>query len=301
MDEKLIKEKLIYLCGIYDTDIDIEDDGVIILDREHEYKSFAEALISWEDYLLETKGGLLSDFEDEQQEILDIIEELKKENEDTMMNKEEFATLIDALRFNTRILNEKLGEQELIFNSLLELQETIDGQLSTLEEELEKRNLLDEYRYIELDDEGISELRAGDYISESNIEEKYSKGDYVLSKIVKCGNKYTRLFIKGNTVDDKLYATIDDLKADLHDSAYFYYIDDNFDSFGVGNYMIYDPENEVDYEIEVEYDEDCRLRIFLSGADDYFDEDEFDTIEEVESYLRADYKLIEKLRYSIHY
>ena len=39
VDEKLIKEKLIYLCGIYDTDIDIEDDGVIILDREYKYKS----------------------------------------------------------------------------------------------------------------------------------------------------------------------------------------------------------------------------------------------------------------------
>lgn len=218
-----------------------------------------------------------------------------------MMDKREFATLIDALRFNTRILNEKLGEQELIFNSILELQETIDSQLITLEEELEKRNLLDEDEYIELNDESIGELQSGDYISESNIEEKYSKGDYVLSKIVKCGNKYTRLFIEGNTVDDKLYATIDDLKADLHDSAYFYYIDDNFDSFGVGNYMIYNPEDEVDYEIEVKYDEDCKFRIFLSGVDDYFDENGFDTIEEVESYLRAEYKLIKKLRYSIHY
>ena len=62
----------------------------------------------------------------------------KKEEEDAMMIKREFATLIDALRFNARILNEKLGEQELIFNSLLELQETIDGQLETLEEELAK-------------------------------------------------------------------------------------------------------------------------------------------------------------------
>ena len=169
------------------------------------------------------------------------------------MSKREIATLVDALRLNTRILNEKLREQELIFNSILELRETIECQLSTLEEELEKRNLLDEDEYVELNDESIGELQAGDYISESNIEEKYSKGDYVLSKIVKCGNKYTRLFIKGNTVDDKLYATIDDLKADLHDSAYFYYIDDNFDSFGVGNYMVYDPEDEMDYEIEVEY------------------------------------------------
>ena len=217
------------------------------------------------------------------------------------MSKREIATLVDVLRLNTRILNEKLREQELIFNILLELQEIIECQLSTLEEELEKRNLLDEDECIELNDESIGELQAGDYISESNIEEKYSKGDYVLSKIVKCGNKYTRLFIKGNTVDDKLYATIDDLKADLHDSAYFYYIDDNFDSFGVGNYMVYDPEDEVAYEIEVEYDEDCKFRIFLSGVEDYFNENEFDTIEEVESYLRAEYKLIKKLRYSIHY
>ena len=86
-----------------------------------------------------------------------------------MMSKREIATLVDALRLNTRILNEKLREQELIFNSILELRETIECQLSTLEEELEKRNLLDEDEYVELNDESIGELQAGDYISESNI------------------------------------------------------------------------------------------------------------------------------------
>ena len=91
-----------------------------------------------------------------------------------MMIKREFATLIDALRFNTRILNEKLGEQELIFNSLFELQETIDSQLSTLEEELEKRNLLDEDEHIELDDESERELRVGDYISRPDTNGNYS-------------------------------------------------------------------------------------------------------------------------------
>ena len=91
-----------------------------------------------------------------------------------MMSKREFATLIDALRFNTIILNEKLVEQELIFNSILELRETIDGQLETLEEELEKRNLLDEDEYIELDDEDVSELLVGDYISRPDTNGNYS-------------------------------------------------------------------------------------------------------------------------------
>lgn len=218
-----------------------------------------------------------------------------------MMDKIEFTTLIDALRFNTQILNEKLGEQEEVLEELLELQETISCQLSTLEEELEKRNLLDEDEYIELDDEDKGKLRVGDYVSEPNIEEKYSNGDYVFSQIVKCADKYTKLFVKDHIVHNTLYATIDDLKADLHKDAYFYYIDDNSDSFGEGRYMIYNPECEVDYEIMVGYDENGKLRIFISGANDYFDENGFDTIEEVESYLREDFRVIKKLRYSVHY
>ena len=40
------------------------------------------------------------------------------------------------------------------------------------------------------------ELRVGDYISEPNDEEIYSNEDFVLSQIVRKGDKYTRLFVE---------------------------------------------------------------------------------------------------------
>ena len=82
IDEKLIKEKLFCICNDYEAEVDVRDNGEVIeviLDREYRYKSFAEALMSQEDYLLETKNELLSKFDNEEQEILDIIERLKKE------------------------------------------------------------------------------------------------------------------------------------------------------------------------------------------------------------------------------
>ena len=82
IDEKLIKEKLFCICNDYEAEVDVRDNGEVIeviLDREYRYKSFAEALMNWEDYLLETKNELLSKFDNEEQEILDIIERLKKE------------------------------------------------------------------------------------------------------------------------------------------------------------------------------------------------------------------------------
>ena len=81
IDEKLIKEKLFCICNDYEVEVNVRDNGEVIeviLDREYRYKSFAEALMSQEDYLLETKNELLSKFDNEEQEILDIIERLKK-------------------------------------------------------------------------------------------------------------------------------------------------------------------------------------------------------------------------------
>ena len=222
-----------------------------------------------------------------------------------MMNKTELTTLVDALKFNTRILNGKLGEKELIMNNLLELQETISVQLNVLEEELEKVNLIDEEKWLDTEDEDNRQtLRVGDYISEPNLEDKYSKGDYVLFQVIRQGDKYTRLFIERLIVDNKLYDTIDDLKKDLHKDAYFYYIDDDF-GFTEGRYLVYNQECGGDYEIKVSFEEEKdKYTILIAGANDYFGdecEEGFDTLEEVENYLRKDYSLIKKLRYSIHY
>lgn len=218
------------------------------------------------------------------------------------MSKREIATLVDALRLNTRILNEKLREQELIFNSLLELQETIDGQLSTLEEELEKCNLLDEDEYIELDDESKRELRVGDYVSEP-IENFYGDigltGDYVLYQIVKVGDKYTKMILEKHLVDEDFYDNIKDLEREMNDDACVYYVEDDF-KFGVGRYLVYGLGCGGDFEILVKYEND-KIRIFTGGADDYFIDEEFDTMEEVESYLRKEYELVKKLRYSVQW
>ena len=218
------------------------------------------------------------------------------------MSKRELITLIDALKLNTRILNKKLGEQELIFNSILELRETIECQLSTLEEELEKRNLLDEDECIELNDESKRELRVGDYVSEP-IENFYGDigltGDYVLYQIVKVGDKYTKMILEKHLVDEDFYDNIKDLEREMNDDACVYYVEDDF-KFGVGWYLVYGLGCGGDFEILVKYEND-KIRIFTGGADDYFIDEEFDTMEEVESYLRKEYELVKKLRYSVQW
>ena len=73
------------------------------------------------------------------------------------------------------------------------------------------------------------ELRVGDYISEPNDEEIYSNEDFVLSQIVRKGDKYTRLFVEKLIVEDKLYDTINELKENLHKDAYLYYVEDEFE------------------------------------------------------------------------
>ena len=223
------------------------------------------------------------------------------------MNKREFATLIDALRFNTRILNKKLGEQELIFNSILELQETIDGQLSTLEEELEKRNLLDEDECIELNDESKRELRVGDYISRPDtngscslfqILETEDKQFYKLDvgKTVIVGEKY-------NSIDELIDSLVNEDNKQYYDDLYFYYIKDIPEHIVEGRYLIYDEASgEGDYEVIVNYNEDEGVyEILGAGGDTYFYEDTFDCLEELELKLRRDYSLIKSLRYSVQW
>lgn len=218
-----------------------------------------------------------------------------------MMDKIEFTTLIDALRFNIQILNEKLGKQEEVLKELLELQETISCQLSTLEEELEKCNLLDEDEYIELDDEDKRELRVGDYVSEPirNFYDIGLTGEYVLYQIVKIGDKYTKMILEKHLVEEDFYNSIKDLEREMNDDACIYYVEDDF-KFGVGRYLIYGLDSGGDFEILVKY-EDCKLRIFRGAGDEYFVDDEFNSMEEVESYLRKEYELVKKLRYSVHY
>jgi len=140
------------------------------------------------------------------------------------------------------------------------------------------------------------ELRIGDYISEPNDEEIYSKEDFVLSQIVRKGNRYTRLFVEKLIIEDKLYDTVDELKENLHKDAYLYYVEDDFE-FSVGSYLVYNSDICSDYEILVKQ-ENSKFRIFMLEFNDYYDEEGFDTLEEVESYLRKGFSLIKKLRVS---
>lgn len=156
--------------------------------------------------------------------------------------------------------------------------------------------------YIETE-ENRKKLRVGDYISEPNIEDKYSDGDYVLSQIIRNGSKYTRLFIDKLITEDKLYDTIDELKENLHEDAYFYYVDDDF-KFTEGRYLVYSQESGCDYEINVAFEEkNDGYTVLIGGANDYFGEEcekGFYELKDVEDYLREDFNLIKKLRYSIH-
>lgn len=138
------------------------------------------------------------------------------------------------------------------------------------------------------------ELRVGDYISEPNDEEIYSNEDFVLSQIVRKGDKYTRLFVEKLIVEDKLYDTINELKENLHKDAYLYYVEDEFE-FDTGRYLVYSSEICSDYEILVRQ-ENSKFRIFILGFNDYYDKEGFNTLEEVESYLRKGFVLIKKLR-----
>ena len=224
-----------------------------------------------------------------------------------MMDKREFATLIDALRFNARILKEKLGEQELIFNSLLELQETIDSQLETLEEELEKRNLLDEDEYIELDDEDVSELLVGDYISRPD-----TNGNYSLFQILETEDKqFYKLDVGKNMIVGDKYNSIDKLIDSLvnedekqyYDDLYFYYIKDTPEHIVEGRYLVYDKASEEgDYEVIVSHNEDEGVyEILWAGGDAYFYEETFDSLDALELKLRRDYGLIKSLRYTVQW
>lgn len=214
-----------------------------------------------------------------------------------MMNKKELTTLIDALRFNTQILNEKLGEQENTLEELLEIQETLACQLRTLEEELENIDIIDKDKELDTD-ENVADLRVGDYISEPNIDKIYFSSEYTLTQIIKTTDgKYTRLLVDANCIVGDVYNTIDELKDGLHEDAYYYLVEDDF-KFTEGRYLVYDIGYGGDYEVVVNYDAP-KFEAFLSGGEEFYEE-VFDTIEELEHKLRTDFKIVKKLRYSIY-
>ena len=107
------------------------------------------------------------------------------------------------------------------------------------------------------------------------------------------------MFVEKLIVEDKLYDTIDELKGVLHEDAYFYCVEDEFE-FDTGRYLVYSSEICSDYEILVRQ-ENSKLRVFLLEFNDYYDEEGFDTLEEVESYLRKGFSLIKKLRVSAYH
>ena len=139
--------------------------------------------------------------------------------------------------------------------------------------------------YVETE-ENRKKLRVGDYIG----------GNYILSRFVKLGEKYTRLLVEDLVVEDKLYDTVDELKKSI-DGGYFYLVEDDFE-FEKGRYLVYSPESE-DFEIWVEHD-GSKYRILKTKENRYFDDEGFYTLKEVESFLRERFSLIKKLRYSIY-
>lgn len=221
-----------------------------------------------------------------------------------MMSKEELTTLISALRFNANILNEKLGEQENILGELLELQETIAVQLNTLEEEMENIDIIDNDKKLD-DEEDITHLRAGDYVSLPN-----SKARYNLFQILETEDKqFFKLDVgksmivgdKYNSIDKLIDSLVNENEGIDYDDLYFYYTDkDNPEHIGEGKYLLFDNEDE-DYEVIVNYNKDEDFyEVLCAGWDTPFYTKCFDSLDELELQLRKDYSLIKSLRYSTH-
>ena len=308
VDKKLIKEKLFYLSDNYCIPISIRDNGSVVFYENDFYKDIEDALISWEVILLDNKNDTNLDFRKEEQEILDIIEELKNKKRRTtdMMNKKELTTLVDAMRFNANILNEKLGEQENLLGELLELQETLAVQLGCLERELEHINIIDKDKKLDEDEEDEDELRVGDYISRFN-----SKGDYDLFQILETGDKqFFKLQVdtsrivggKYDSIDELIESLVDEEKERYYDDLYFYYINTDTEYIKEGRYLIYNSKRNEGYEIVINYNEDENVyEILCASGDNYFYEETFDSLDALELKLRRDYGLIRSLRYTIQW
>ena len=110
VDKKLIKEKLFYLSDNYCIPISIRDNGSVVFYENDFYKDIEDALISWEVILLDNKNDTNLDFRKEEQEILDIIEELKNKKRRTtdMMNKKELTTLVCAINQSVEWIIQRL-------------------------------------------------------------------------------------------------------------------------------------------------------------------------------------------------
>ena len=307
VDKKLIKEKLFYLSDNYCIPISIRDNGSVVFYENDFYKDIEDALISWEVILLDNENDTNLDFRKEEQGILDIIEELKNKKRITtdMMNKKELTTLVDAMRFNANILNEKLGEQENLLGELLELQETLAVQLGCLERELEYINIIDKDKKLDEDEEYEDELRVGDYISIPNL-----KGDYDLFQILETESKqFFKLQVdtpriagdKYDSIDELIESLVDEEKERYYDDLYFYYVKDNPKHIKEGRYLIYDAKMDGSFEVVVNYNEDENVyEILCAGGDDYFYEETFDSLDALELKLRRDYGLIRSLRCNRH-
>ena len=221
------------------------------------------------------------------------------------MNKKELTTLVDAMRFNANILNEKLGEQENLLGELLELQETLAVQLECLEQELEYINIIDKDKELDEDEEYEDELRVGDYISIPNL-----KGDYDLFQILETESKqFFKLQVdtpriagdKYDSIDELIESLVDEEKERYYDDLYFYYVKDNPKHIKEGRYLIYDAKMDGSFEVVVNYNEDENVyEILCAGGDDYFYEETFDSLDALELKLRRDYGLIRSLRCNRH-
>ena len=307
VDKKIIKEKLFYLSDNYCIPISIRDNGSVVFYENDFYKDIEDALISWEVILLDNKNDTNLDFRKEEQEILDIIEELKNKKRRTtdMMNKKELTTLVCAMRFNANILNEKLGEQESLLGELLELQETLDAQLGCLERELEYINIIDKDKKLDEDEEYEDELRVGDYISIPNL-----KGDYDLFQILETEDKqFFKLQVdtskiigdKYDNIDELIESLVDEEKEVDYGDMCYYYIKDNPEYIKEGRYLIYDAKMGGSFVVVVNYNENKNVyEILCESGDDYFYEETFDSLDALELKLRRDYGLIRSLRCNRH-
>lgn len=305
VDKKLIKEKLFYLSDNYCIPISIRDNGSVVFYENDFYKDIEDALISWEVILLDNKNDTNLDFRKEEQEILDIIEELKNKKRRTtdMMNKKELTTLVCAINQSVEWITQRLCDLKSIQNEMFDMKKELSFQVATLEEELENLSLIDKDKEL---DEYEDELRVGDYISRFN-----SKGDYDLFQILETGDKqFFKLQVdtsrivggKYDSIDELIESLVDEEKERYYDDLYFYYINTDTEYIKEGRYLIYNSKRNEGYEIVINYNEDENVyEILCASGDNYFYEETFDSLDALELKLRRDYGLIRSLRYSIQW
>ena len=161
VDKKLIKEKLFYLSDNYCIPISIRDNGSVVFYENDFYKDIEDALISWEVILLDNKNDTNLDFRKEEQEILDIIEELKNKKRRTtdMMNKKELTTLVCAINQSVEWITQRLCDLKSIQNEMFDMKKELSFQVATLEEELENLSLIDKDKELDEYEDELNDVR----------------------------------------------------------------------------------------------------------------------------------------------